>query len=157
MYWHGMIEGPFCQDQGRAHLRVRRFIPTWRGRSRALPIWRGRSRALPMWRGWSRDLPCHPWVADFTQRGGVGEVEAAKGVESRGERGVESDADFPVKSRVSANVLRLHPEEVEWVKSVGEVGGLPPNMPVLATTATANMRVVPGAVRVGRFIRRRVK
>ena len=55
-------------------------------------------------------------VVDFTQGEKVGEVEAAKGV--------ESDANFPVKSRVSANVPRLHPEGVERVKSVGEVGGL---------------------------------
>ena len=55
-------------------------------------------------------------VVDFTQSEKVGEVEAAKGV--------ESDANFPVKSRVSANVPRLHPGGVEWVKSVGEVGAL---------------------------------
>ena len=55
-------------------------------------------------------------VVDFTQGEEVGEVEAAKGV--------ESDTNFPVKSRVSANESRLHPEGVEWVKSASEVGGL---------------------------------
>ena len=82
MYWHGMIEGPFCQDQGRAHLRVRRFIPTWRGRSRALPS-------------------C-PWVSDFPQKDGVGEVGYPKWVKSRGgviPEWIEDDDDFRVVLR----------------------------------------------------------
>ena len=102
MYWHGMIEGTFCQDQGRAHFRVRRFIPTWRGRSRALPMWRGRSRALPTWRGRSRALPSCPWVSDFPQKGGVGEVGCSQWVKSRDEvtpEWIEDDDDFRVVLR----------------------------------------------------------
>ena len=78
MYWHGMIEGSFCQDHGRANLRVRRALPTWRGRSRALPTWRGRSRALPTWRGRSRALPCCLGGTDFTQGGEVGCIKWVK-------------------------------------------------------------------------------
>ena len=101
MYWHGMIEGTFCQDQGRAHFRVRRALPTWRGRSRA--------------------LPCCLWIADFTQGEEVGEVETTKGVESRGERGVESNENSSVKSRGTDSSSRLHPLRsmrwYHWVKS----------------------------------------
>ena len=82
MYWHGMIEGTFCQDHGKVHLRVRR----------ALPIWRGRSRALPS---------C-PWVSDFPQKGGVGEVGCPKWVKSRGgviPEWIEDDDDFRVVLR----------------------------------------------------------
>lgn len=55
-------------------------------------------------------------AADFTQRGGVGEVG--------GTRGVESDEGKRTESVVSENCNRLHPEGVEWVKSEGEVGEL---------------------------------
>ena len=58
MYWHGMIEGSFCQDHGRANLRVRRALPTWRGRSRA--------------------LPCCLGGTDFTQGGEVGCIKWVK-------------------------------------------------------------------------------
>ena len=53
-------------------------------------------------------------ISDFTQGGGVGEVENKKGV--------KSDAETPVKSGVSARGKRLHPGRVKWVKSMGEVG-----------------------------------
>lgn len=79
MYWHGMIEGTFCQEQGRAHFRVRCALPKWRGRSRALP-----------------------WVADFTQRDEVGEVGCHKWVKSRGgvtPEWIEDDDDFRVVLR----------------------------------------------------------
>ena len=73
-----MIEGPFCQDQGRAHLRVRRFIPTWRGRSRA--------------------LPCCPWVADCDV-GEVGTHKLAKPMDEVIPEWIEDDDDFRVVLR----------------------------------------------------------
>ena len=78
MHCHGMIEGPFCQDQGRAHLRVRRFIPTWRGRSRA--------------------LPCYPWVADCDV-GEVGSHNLAKPLDEVVPEWIEDDDDFRVVLR----------------------------------------------------------
>ena len=63
---------------------------------------------LVLWRQTVRE------VADSTPGGGVGEV--------RGKKRVKSDAETPVKSRVSARGKRLHPGRVKWVKSMGEVG-----------------------------------
>ena len=51
---------------------------------------------------------------DFTQGGGVGEVG--------NRRGVESDANTPVKSGVRGGTSRLHPTPIRGVKSMGEVG-----------------------------------
>ena len=53
-------------------------------------------------------------ISDFTQGGGVGEVGNKKGV--------ESDAETPVKSGVRGGTSRLHPTPLRGVKSMGEVG-----------------------------------
>ena len=71
---------------------------------------------LVLWRQEVKEL------RDFTQVGEVGEVGSPRGVESSGARGVESDAEKPIKSRVRGGLSRHHSTPLEWVKSVGEVG-----------------------------------
>ena len=55
---------------------------------------------------------------DFTQ---LGEVRCPKGVESSGARGVESDAETPIKSMVCDNSNRLYPPAAMGVESGGGV------------------------------------
>lgn len=63
---------------------------------------------LVLWRQEVKEL------RDFTQVGEVGEVGNKKGV--------ESNAEKPIKSRVRRGSSRHHSTPLEWVKSVGEVG-----------------------------------
>ena len=58
---------------------------------------------LVLWRQEVKEL------RDFSQVGGVGEVGSPKGVESSGSRGVESDAEKPIKSMVCDSSSRLYP------------------------------------------------
>ena len=58
---------------------------------------------------------------DFTQVGEVGEVGGPGGVESNGARGVESDAETPIKSMVCDGSSRLYPPGAMWVESGGGV------------------------------------
>lgn len=58
---------------------------------------------LVLWRQEVKELH------DFTQVGEVGEVGSPKGVESSGSRGVESDAEKPIKSMVCDSSSRLYP------------------------------------------------
>ena len=58
---------------------------------------------------------------DSTLGGRVGEVVAAKGVESRGKRGVESKVGSPVESRGNDSSSRLHPPMPKGVESRGGV------------------------------------
>lgn len=58
---------------------------------------------------------------DFTQVGEVGEVGSPKGVESSGARGVESDAEKPIKSMVCDSSSRLYPPGAMGVESGGGV------------------------------------
>ena len=55
---------------------------------------------------------------DFTQ---LGEVRCPKGVESSGARGVESDAETPIKSMVCDSSNRLYPPAAMGVESGGGV------------------------------------
>ena len=81
-----------------------------------------------------REPECHPssvdfrlvlWrqevkeLRDFTQVGEVGEVGSPKGVESSGSRGVESDAEKPIKSMVCDSSSRLYPPGAMGVESGG--------------------------------------
>ena len=58
---------------------------------------------------------------DFTQFGEVGEVGNKKGVESSTPRGVESNAEKPIKSRARGDSTRLHSTPPK--KKGGESGG----------------------------------
>ena len=70
---------------------------------------------LVLWRQEVKEL------RDFTQVGEVGEVGSPKGVESSGARGVESDAEKPIKSMVCASSSRLYPPGAMGVESGGGV------------------------------------
>lgn len=70
---------------------------------------------LVLWRKEVKE-PC-----DSTQGGGVGEVGSPKGVESSGARGVESDAEKPIKSMVCDSSSRLYPPGAMGVESGGGV------------------------------------
>lgn len=67
---------------------------------------------LVLWRQEVKEL------RDFTQ---VGEVGSPKGVESSGARGVESDAEKPIKSMVCDSSSRLYPPGAMGVESGGGV------------------------------------
>lgn len=70
---------------------------------------------LVLWRQEVKEL------RDFTQVGEVGEVGSPKGVESSGARGVESDAEKPIKSMVCDSSSRLYPPGAMGVESGGGV------------------------------------
>lgn len=70
---------------------------------------------LVLWRKEVKEL------RDFTQVGEVGEVGSPKGVESSGARGVESDAEKPIKSMVCDSSSRLYPPGAMGVESGGGV------------------------------------
>ena len=70
---------------------------------------------LVLWRHEVKEL------RDFTQVGEVGEVGSPKGVESSGARGVESDAEKPIKSMVCDSSSRLYPPGAMGVESGGGV------------------------------------